>query len=216
MEKEKDLETTLKEKIEPLLEETMEKHLGITIPQIETDITDKLKRPSLHLYVPLQLPFNQAKKHFKKEFLKKEILQHKGNISQLAKSLDLDRRSIHRTIKDLKIKIDDLRGKSPLEHQEEFIGKTIRSTLEQYEDIIHPQKMEEMYKQVESLSRNIAKDLPHEEITWKQAERDFEKQFLQHSLEENQWSISQTAKKIKLRPETLSRKIKKLNLKKGY
>ena len=214
--KKKDLETTLKEKVEPLLEETMEKHLGITIPKIEADISDKLKQPALNIYIPFKLSFSKAKKFFKKEFIKKELQTHQGNISQLAKSLDLDRRSIHRVIKNLGIKIKELRLKtiSPKQYQEEIISKTIRSTLQPYEEIIQPQKMEKMYEELGSLSRNIAKFLPREEITWKQAEKEFEKQFLEHVLEEYQWNVSQTAKKIKLRPETLHRKIKKLHLKK--
>ena len=212
----KDLETALKEKVEPLLEETMERHLGISIPRIEADITDKLRQPGLNIYIPLHTNFPQAKKIFKKEFFKKEIQANQGNVSQLAKNLDLDRRSIHRTIKDLGIKIKELRTKpsEPQQQKEDFIGQQIRSTLENYEEIIQPQKMEKIYEQVKNLSKNIAKFLPKEEFTWKQAEREFEKQFLYNALEESSWNITETAKKIKLRPETLHRKIKKLGLRK--
>jgi len=214
--KKRDLETALKEKVEPILEETMEKHLGITIPKIEADISDKLKHPHFNIYIPFHLPFSQAKKAFQKEFLKNELQTHQGNISHLAKTLDIDRRSIHRTIKDLKIKIKDIRTKplSPEKYQEDAISDTIRSTLEQYEEIIQPQKMEKIYQEVRSISKNIAKFIPKEELTWKDAEKEFEKQFLHHSLEENHWNTSLTAKKIQIRPETLSRKIKKLGLKK--
>jgi len=214
--KKKDLETTLKEKIEPLLEEVMEKHLGITIPQIEADITDKLKQPSLNIYIPFHLPFSQAKKIFKKEFFKEELQRHQGNISQLAKTLALNRRSVHRTIKSLGFKIKELRTKSPSpqQYQEEFISKTLRSTLKPYEEIIQPRKMEKMYGELSSLSRHIAQLLPRERFTWKQAEKEFEKQFLEHALKENNWQIKKTAQKIKIRPETLHRKIKKLHLKK--
>lgn len=213
----KDLEAALKEKVEPLLETTMEKHLGITIPKIEADITDKLKQPLLNIYIPFNLPFTKAKKLFKKEFFKKELQSHRGNISQLAKTLNLDRRSVHRTIKDLGIKIKDIREQEllPEQYQEKHIGQAIRSTLQPYEEIIQPQKMEKIYEEVHTLSRNIAKFLPLEEFTWKQAEQEFEKQFLEHALEESRGSVSETAKKIKLRPETLHRKVKKLGLRKS-
>ena len=49
MAKKKDLEETLKEKVVPLLEETMEKHWGITIPQLEEDISDQLRKPHLQM-----------------------------------------------------------------------------------------------------------------------------------------------------------------------
>jgi transcriptional regulator with GAF, ATPase, and Fis domain len=74
--------------------------------------------------------------------------------------------------------------------------------------------MEQIYQQLPHLSQNIAKFLPPSEWTWKEAEQEFEKQFLQHSLESNLWQITKTAKAIDLRPETLGRKIKKLKLKK--
>lgn len=213
-ENKKDLEAALKEKVEPLLEQTMERHLGITIPKIEADITDKLKQPSLNIYLPFNLPFSKAKRFFKKEFLKKELVQHQGNISQLAKLLNIDRRSIHRTIKGLGIKLKKLRQKTPEHFQEEFVDTAIRNTLDKYKEILQPQKMEQLYQQIPHLSRNIARLLPREELTWKEAEHEFERQFLEHALEQHRWHITNTAKKLRLQPETLSRKIKKLGLRK--
>jgi len=212
--KKKGLEETIKEKVTPLIEESMEKHWGITIPKIESDISDKLKNPQLNIYVPANYDFAKAKQFFKTEFLKTEIRLHQGNISQLSKFLKIDRRSIHRAIKELKIDLDQLRGdvKSKEEYKQDAVDKVIRSTLDQYKEIIQPQKMEKMYQEVSSLSRNIAKFLPLEELTWKEAEREFEKQFLGQALKENNWNVSQTAQKVKIRAETLHRKIKKLGI----
>jgi DNA-binding NtrC family response regulator len=210
----KDLEDTIKEKVNPLLEETMEKHWGITIPKLEDDLTTKLKNPSLNIYVPLNLTFSAAKKVFKTEFMKRELRLHQGNISHLAKHLGIDRRSIHRTIKELKIDVDEIRNEmeSSEEHQTEFVDQALRATLDQYKELIQPQKMEKMYEEVHSLSRNIAKILPHKDLSWKDAEQEFEKQFLEQELKENKGSVMKTAAKIKIRAETLHRKIKKLGL----
>ncbi|MEK6846328.1 MAG: helix-turn-helix domain-containing protein, partial [Nanoarchaeota archaeon] len=71
---------------------------------------------------------------------------------------------------------------------------------------------EKMYQQVSTLSRNIARFLPLEDLTWKEAEREFERQFLSQVLKEHSGKVSETAKKMKLRQETLYRKIKKLGL----
>ena len=212
----KDLEETLKEKVSPLLEETMEKNWGITIPKLGLDITDQLKKPQLNIYIPLHSTFSKAKKKFKSEFLKRELKLHQGNISQLAKTLDVDRRSIHRTIKDLDINLGLVRSKieSKERYQETMIDQMIRSALEHYRDLIQPQQMEKIYEEVPSLSKSIAKFLPSQELTWKEAEQEFEKQFLQHSLEQNQWKVSATAQKVGIRAETLHRKIKKLGLRK--
>jgi DNA-binding NtrC family response regulator len=212
--KKKDLEETIKEKVAPLLEETMQKNWGVTIPKVEHDITDQLKEPHLNIYVPMNLTFQQAKKVFKKEFMKNELRIHLGNISELAKSLDIDRRSIHRVINDLGININKLRHQelSQEKYQEQIINKTIKDTLDHYKEIIQETKMEKMYQDIPALSRNIAKFIPHQDMTWKEAEIEFEKQFFAHSLKENNGKISTTAKKIGIRAETLHRKVRKLGL----
>ena len=210
----KDLEAAIKEKVSSLLDETMEKQLGITIPKIGSDITDQLQKPSLFIYIPLHLPFAAAKKKFKSEFMKRELRFHHGNVSQLAKHLGLDRRSIHRALKHLDID-RRLLGDTPVsheEHQKTVIDQTIRSTLKQYKDILQPHTIELLYQEVPSLSNSIAKLLPHQELTWKEAEREFEKQFLSQALEEQTGNITATAAKLRFRPETLYRKMKKLQL----
>ncbi|MBI4980739.1 hypothetical protein HZC30_04260 [Candidatus Woesearchaeota archaeon] len=208
-----DLEAAIKDKVSPLLEETMEKSWGITIPKIETDITDQLKNPQLNIYLPPNLTFSRAKKLFKAEFLKRELRLNKGNVSQLAKLLGVNRRSIHRAMKDLSVKRETEAPLSKEEYNQNLIGHTIRSTLDQYKSVLHPEKMEKMYQEVSTLSRNIAKFLPLEELTWKEAEREFEKQFLVQALGESEHNVLKTAKKIAIRPETLYRKIRKLEIK---
>ena len=211
----KGLEEAIKEKVTSLLEESMEKHWGITVPKIEDDITAKLGNPSLNIYISPDLSFGAAKKTFKTEFLKRELRMHKGNISHLAKQLGIDRRSVHRTIKDMGIDVEKIRKEleSSESYETKFVDETLRSTLDQYKEIIRPQKMEKMYQDMHSLSRNIAKVIPFKEISWKDAEREFEKQFLEKALEANKNNVTKTANKIKIRAETLHRKIKKLGIK---
>ena len=225
----KDLEEAIKDKLSPLLEETMEKHWGLTIPKLETDITDQLTSPQLNIYIPQHLTFSRAKHVFKSEFLKRELRLHRGNVSQLAKTLELDRRSIHRAIKDLDIDRQQGKGKfaqefaqddlhtfsSKEQYQREVVDQAIRGTLGQYKELIQPQQMEKFYQDVPSLSRNIVKFLPYQEWSWKEAEQEFEKQFLQQALKENQGKIGETAAKIGIRPETLHRKMKKLGVRKA-
>ena len=213
-----DLEETIKGKVALLLEETMEKSWGIYVPQVQSDITDKLRNPlPAKFYIPAASSFQSAKKMFKSEFLKNQLHLHKGNITQLAKFIGVDRRSVHRAIKGLDLHIDDLRREqgTASSHQEKIIDQTIRFALEGYKEIIQPQKMEKMYQEVPALSRHLAKILPHNHLTWKQAEREFEKQLLYQSLEEHHWKVAETARKLDLQPETLHRKIARLGLKKN-
>jgi DNA-binding NtrC family response regulator len=210
----KGLEETIKEKVSSLLEKSMEKNLGITIPKIENDITSKLSNPSLNIYIPSGLTFNSAKKFFKKEFLQRQLFIHKGNISKLAKTLRIDRRTIHRTIKEIGIDIEKIRKESNSfnDYEAEIVDHTLKNTFEQYKTIINPTKIEKMYENIHSLSKDIAKILPLKEISWKDAEKSFEIQFLKKSLGENNNNVLNTAKQIKIRPETLHRKIKILGL----
>jgi len=211
--KKKDLEATLKEKVTPLLEDSIERNLGITLPQLGSDITDRLVNSHLNIYIHARLPFEKAKKLFKKEFLKRELEFHVGNVSRLAKILGIDRRSIHRTIKELDIELPR-RASNPEKYKEIFIDQTIRTTLEQYKEILHPQKIEKIYQDVPKLSRNLAQLLPSLDLSWKEAGEEFERQFLQKALRENQWNIAKAAEKVQIRPETLHRKIRKLGLRK--
>ena len=177
------LETTLKEKVSSLLEESMEKSWGLCIPKIELELSDKLHNPHLNLYIPFNLNFHSAKKMFKTEFLKQELKLHQGNISQLAKFIGLDRRSIHRAIKEFSIDLAQSRQQE--EYHQEIIDQTIRKTLDQYKEIIQPQKMEKMYDEIPRLSKNISQFVTHQTMTWKRAEQEFEKQFLTHALKES-------------------------------
>lgn len=213
MVRKKDLEEKIKEKVSPLVMETLEKSLGVSIPKVESDITDTLLNPMMDMYIPFDKSFKEAKKVFKKEFIKKELHTHLGNVSLLAKVLGLDRRSIHRAIKELDIDLEHVRMQhGTTEQSEDFIDHAIRDTLEQYKSVIHPLKMERIYSEVPALSRNIAKILPRQEVTWKEAEKDFEKQFLERALEKHAGKISDAAKNVGLRVETLHRKIRKLGL----
>ncbi len=210
----KDLEATIKEKVAPLLEETLEKSFGVVIPKLESDITDRLSHPVMNVYVPLIASYKEAKKRFKQEFLRRELVLKRGNVSQLAKILGVDRRSVHRAIKELKIDMEGLRdeGEGEMKYKEQVVDQTIRGALEQYKSIFHPARMEDLYKDVPLLSKNIAQVLPLEQLSLKEAEREFERQFFLHHIVDEKGNVKSTAQKIGLRVETLQRKMKKLGM----
>ncbi len=209
-----DLEEALKEKVQPLLEESMEKSWGIIVPKIEEDITDKLKQNTLEIFIEWDLPFSQAKKAFKKEFLRKELLRHQGNISLVAKLLSINRRSIHRAIKELGIRIEKIKPNSKYVdfEQQESIKQTIRSALDQYKDVLRVEKIEKMYEELPRLSKSIASHLPHKDMSFKEAEQEFEEEYFKHHLRKAKGSVAQVAKTAELRLETVSRKLSKLQI----
>ena len=68
------LEETIRGKVALLLEETMAKSWGIYIPQVQSDITDKLQNPlPQQLYLFRESSFPEAKQKFKAEFLKNQL-----------------------------------------------------------------------------------------------------------------------------------------------
>ncbi len=211
----KELEKTLEKQVKPVLDKAMQDYLGITIPDIEVDISDALKKnPLLEIAINTNLPYKEAKKAFKKAYISHLLRTHFGNISEVARVTEVDRRSIHRMITDLKIKIDDFRKEL---FRAEYLKKTevqniIEKTLDNYKDIITPEKLEAFYKHAPVLSADIVKELPESPMTLKKAEEYFDRKYIPIKLKENNGNISKTAKKIGLRFETLFRKIKKLGI----
>lgn len=209
------LERVLKEKVEPLVEEAMHKFLGVTISEIGRDITDKIeKNPLISYAIDASIPFKSAKKLFKKEFLTRLLQSHFGNVSSVAKIAGMDRRSIHRDIKELSINISKVRKEmiKTKYYQKEAVDAILKDTLDNYRQIIVPERLKKMYKNVDKLSSEIVEELPPVEMSWEEAEREFEKRYLEKALKENKGNISLTAKKIGLRYETLHRKLKKIGM----
>ena len=211
----KTLDKVLKEKVEPILEESMHKLLGITISEFGKDISDKIEKSPLISYpIDTSISFKAAKKLFKKEFLTRLLQSHYGNVSAVAKITGMNRRSIHRAIKDFRINVKKVRKemvKTEL-YQKEAVDSILKETLSNYKQVIRPIRLEKMYKNVDRISSDIIKELPTLEMPWNEAEIEFEKAYLIKALKENKGNISKTAKKIGLRYETLHRKIKKLSI----
>lgn len=214
MEKE-DLEKVVKNKVKPIIDEAMQKLIGARVVEIETDITDKIaKNPLLEFEIDTSISFKKAKDEFKKKYISKLLQTHLGNISKVADLIGVDRRSIHRLIKELEIDVEKIRNNllSKEYAREEAVKDAIESTLDEYRQVINPQKLKKMYEEAPLLSKDIIKNLPASPLTLKEALEEFEKKFIMVALKKNDFNISKTAKKIGLRYETLHRKMKSLGL----
>jgi len=214
----RDLEKVVAKKlkyIEPMIEATMRRFLGVRISELSEDISEKLRtNPILSFDIDPKLKFKKAKRLFKSWFLHRLLEKNYGNISKVARVANVDRRSVHRIVKQAKIKIDSIRKHmyKPDYYKQEAVSEVIEDVLEKYKEVIHPTKLEKVYKNVNAISKDILKELPEDEITLKDAEEEFEKQFLIRALIENNRNIKETAKKIGLRYETLIRKMKRYGI----
>ena len=212
------LEKVIKKRVKPVVDEALHKFLGVSIDELSKDISDKIEtRPLLKFDVNTTLSFKVAKKLFKKQFVESMIQTHYGNVSLVAKLSGLNRRSIHRAIKELGIDVKKCRDDmlKPEYYKKEVVDSILRSTLENYKTISHTSKLEKVYENVPNISSDIVEGAALPEMSWKQAEKEFEKEYLRKALLENEGKLTLTAKKIKLRYETLLRKIKSLGINKS-
>lgn len=209
------IDELLDEKIKPLIKEATTKLLGISVDALTDDITAKLTRgPVFDFSVDTTLKFKEAKRQFKKAYIKKMLQLHFGNISEAARYAGIDRRSIHRLISSFHINIEKIKKELlwPYDLKRAAVSHAIEDVLDKYKDVFHPGKLEKMYKNVSVLSNDLLKKLPERHMALKEAEEEFERAYLKKALEENQQHIVQTAKRIGLRYETLHRKMKSLGI----
>ena len=208
------LEAVIEKRVKPLLDEAMQRYLGVHVSEIENDISDKLRHGSLLLIdIDTSIPFKKAKRLFKKAYISRLAKRLFGNVSEIAKISGIDRRSVHRIIAEMKIAVPKFRKEiEKVEYiRETTVQNIIQSTLDSYKSALNPEKFVSLYSKAPELSKDILKELPEKEITLKEAEREFERAYFQKALEQNN-NISQTARKIGLRYETLHRKLKVLGL----
>ncbi len=210
----KDLEKALEERVRPAINQAVKKTLGVNLEQIGEDITDKLKNPLLGIEIDTNQLFKSAKKKFKKAFLTKLLRLNWGNISAVAKIAEIDRKSIHRIVDEKEVRKIRQELPKPYYVKREETAGAIESVLDQYKTLLQEKKLKKLYAEAEGLSEEIVEELMPFKLSLKEAEKEFEKEYLRLALAENDFQLKKTAQKIGLRPETLSRKLKELGIKK--
>lgn len=206
------LEKVLDDKIIPIIDTAMQKYIGISIHEIQGDITDKLKNnPLLGIPVRHELPFRKAKKAFKKQFMERLLKTHHGNISEVARILGMNRRSVHRIVEKESTQLIREELPKPYYLKQKEVEQIIEGVLANYKPIIREDKLENIYNNVEEISKDIVDELPDEDMSWKEVEEEFERKYLEFALRHKK-SYKQVAKSIGISYETLLRKLKKLKL----
>lgn len=208
----RELEHLLDSKVKPLVGSAVHKHLGIALDAIPADISDRLKKqPLLDYPLNTSVPFKKAKLAFKKYFLRKLLHLHAGNISEAARQAGIDRRSIHRLLAEFRLDADRFRKEQDYA-REHAVQNVIHQALDAYKPALHPVKFRHLYESATALSKDIARAIPEQQMTLKDAEQEFEKAFLSQALAEHKGNISRTAKTVGLTFEHLHRKMKTLGI----
>lgn len=209
-----DLEEVIKKR-RKIVETVMHKFLGVSIKELNEDITSRLSYPFEYI-IDTSQKFKSAKKKFVKIYIEKLLKKNLGNISEAAREAGINRRTIHRMIKDMDISIESIRKTLMLPKyvQKDEMNKILEISLKKYDNIIHPEKLNKMYETVELASEDILKSIPEKSMNLKEAEEEFEWHYLTKAMHENEMNEKKTAKKIGIRYETLHRKLQ--HLKKKY
>ncbi len=198
-----------KERVEPVVREAMSKFLGVTVNEINEDISSKIIEGNIDYDVDVNISFKKAKEMFKMAFLI-NILQHtNGNISEAARIGAIDRRSIHRLIEQFKIDVNKLRTQ-PYHFddtkKEMYVKGVVEETLGTYD--ITKAKSKDVN---ENVTKSIATKIPDIRLTFDEATDMFEKKYFSEAIKK--WDNQKVcAKKIGLRYETLHKKLKDLEL----
>ena len=175
-----DLEKVVAQKVKPIIGEAMHKALGITVPEIEADISDRLKKsPLLDIEINTKTGFKKAKEQFKQNYFKKLLEGNFGNVSRVAEISGLDRRSVHRLISSFSIDVPKFREEMLKSSylKQIAVQNIIEKTLDNYKASLAPEKLSLMYKEVPTISKDIIKELPDEILSFREAEQEFEKNF---------------------------------------
>jgi len=209
------LDNAIKEDVQPIVEKAVQKAIGLTIKELNEDITLKLKKnPLLEFNINTNVPLKSAKKAFRKGYLEKVLKSHYGDVSASARILLIDRKTIHRMISELGININECRKALVNEDyvKEAVVSHAINDVIKNYERILHPEKVNEAYANISSISEEIVKEVKFSFISLKEAEAEFEREYISAALKENKNSLPKTAKSIKLSHEALFRKAKSLGI----
>lgn len=208
------LDKVLESEVKPIVDRAIEKFLGES-KDIKKEITDKIKEhPFLNLIVNPYMPYKESKKQFKKNYIERLLRLHSGEVTFVAKILDVDRRTIHRFIKELDINMSNIRSLklTPEYVKKEAISSAINSSLKEAREDASPKKMLELYEQSPEISSILYQGIEFKFLTLKEAEKEFDKEYFSKLLQETKGSITKAAKQSGLRYETVHRKVKELNL----
>ena len=209
------LEKVLKEQVEPVVEQTMQKFIGMTVKELNKDITERLKKnPLLEFHIDTSLPFKAQKKAFVKSYIEKILKTNFGDVTATAKICKVNRKTIHQLINEMGIDIKKCRAEMlRMDYfAKEAVSEVVEGVLGAYKEKLHEKSLKQAYMGVSELSENILKEYKVTFLPLREAVKIFESEYIGKALKESANNISQAARRMGLRFETLHRKMKELGL----
>jgi DNA-binding NtrC family response regulator len=205
------MDAELERRIRQAVDDASHRFLGVSIDRLSEDLSARLTHQHMPAEIDLTKDYRQAKRDFRKAIVVRFLVMHLGNISEAAKALRVDRRTLHRLIEDLGIDVSRIKKEliRPYDVRVSEVRSDISKVLDKYRQIIHPDKLESLYKNVDEISEQLARELPEDWPSLKEAESDFDRAYMEGVLGSHPGKGA-AAKSMGIRPETLSRKRKRL------
>lgn len=207
------LDIELEKRLRQVVDDVSKRYIGINLPSLNEDLTTRLANPQVPIDIDDRKSYRDSKKSFRKAVITRQLILNLGNISEAARILQIDRRSLHRMVSELDIDVKRIKKElaRPYYLRKEEVSSGIESVLGKYRGIIHPDKLEAMYNDVDSISETLVEMIPEKSQTLHDADEEFERAYLRKVISRGQ-SMNHAAKQIGLRHETLLRKTKALGL----
>lgn len=202
-----------KEDSQELIHSLLKEYVGVNIQELQDDITKKLhENPIIDYSIEHATDLKTAKRIFKIRYLKKMLRLHYGNVSVVADTLDINRKTIHRLIDDDEIQQIRDEMQRPYEIKREAFTTALQSALDNYKEILHPDKLNSIYGRLPELTEELTDEFQINPLPLTDAELAFEKQYIITELKQHDYNLKKTANSLGIRYETLLRKIKKHNI----
>ncbi|OIO64434.1 hypothetical protein COY28_02210 [Candidatus Woesearchaeota archaeon CG_4_10_14_0_2_um_filter_57_5] len=195
------------------IDSAVRRSVGTHMPALQKDITDVMAKPFLPYAIDVRLPYREARDRFRAELLRRTLAMRWGNVSLAAKALGIDRKTLHRMAKQLRIDVKAIRKELPKPEYvaRDMIGERLSHVIAGYADILHPDRLHRLYESVPELSDGIAQEI-EAVIPLTDADQEFDRQYFRLLLTLYP-SMTQAARHAGIRRETLYRKLRSAGLK---
>jgi len=209
----KNLERLLKDRLLHIGkdEQAEEQNEERALEKLGEDITAKLKnRTFADIAINTNVPYRIAKRNFRKKYIAKILRLKLGNIAEAARTLDTNRKTIHRMITGLRIDVNRIKDEllRPYDLELSSTSSIMEEIIKTYKKVISDHKLKEIYKNIPSVSEDILTSIPSQFPTLKQAEIEFDRIYF-GALKKDCRNIREVAKRADLAYETANRKIKR-------
>ncbi len=199
-----------------IVEDVFQRYLGVTIRELNQDITRNIDSPLLDFISEEEKNLKTARRTFLRHYVIRLLERHSGNVKAASDEAEVTRRTMHRLISDLHIDVSVMRKRRPSRNYETKVHNAIEKTLQGYEKILHPEKLDAVYEKIDDIAKDIADGTEEPKmLSLKEAEDAFLSVFIRKSIARNAGNISKAAREMGIRYETLNRKMNSL-IAKGY